>query len=373
MKFSLLLTASLLPLSLLAKGPSNDNFAKAKVIPPKLPAYYLKGSLTDSLDRFRATLEEGEPKHVGQEGGGSVWYTWTPAADQRVKLIVESKEVDILLAVYTGHSVNDLSLVHRYKNMAFPASSRKRTEPFSPHTRVEFLAKAGTKYYIAVANENDVFKRFNLSIFPSPNPFFPKFVAIEAGSQWEFLLATDDEENPVDPKSLDSDFYHTWMFPRRYDGPEFLKGRGPFGYGAIKAFQVRANLLGKRGSEPPKGKRYTSYLRTRFTPFTDITRLGIEGIFDDGIIFYINGRESLRLNITADKNPQDWMTLATSKKVEEKYDTERFIQFGTIDNLNLAADVPVELSVSLHNHTADDDDLAMDLRIFALFPEGKAE
>ena len=354
----------------LAKGPPNDSFSKAQVIPPKIPAQ-AKGSLTDALDRFRATAQDGEPDHAGRKGNGSVWYTWTPATDQRVEVTARSENMDILLAVYTGTSIDTLTLVHRYDNFAFPAFSRKRNEPFTLNARVEFNATAATKYYFAVDTENPVFENFILRIQPSRNPINPELELLPAGSNWEYLLATDENEKPVNPKSLDPDFYHTWMFPKRYDGPKFLKGNAPLGYGKINSFQIKSNLLGKRGSEPPEEIRYTSYLRTTFTPIIDVSAIGVEGVIDDGAIIYINGREVLRINIAPEKNPQDWMSLAAHERFPQIGQTESVLQYGVVRGLNLPVGEPVELSISLHNVTFDSTDMGLDLRIFSLLAEEK--
>src|SRR5258708_3920734 len=54
-----------------ATPPSNDNFASPTALLPG------GGSLT--TDNSEATKEPGEPNHAGDEGGKSIWYTWTPS------------------------------------------------------------------------------------------------------------------------------------------------------------------------------------------------------------------------------------------------------------------------------------------------------
>lgn len=361
---------------LLAKGPANDDFANAIRLSGKFPIKKW-GTVTDKLDRFRATKEEGEPDHAGQKGHGSVWYTYSTKISRKTEISAVSQNMDLILAVYTGSSVNDLTLVHRYRNFAYPAFSRKKTEPLTQHARVEFNAKAGTKYYIAIDTENTVDKKnnrhgqFTILVKPSKNTLNPQLELLQSGSPWEYLLPVDAGKIPVDPKTLDPDFFYTWMFPKRYDGPTFKKGRAPFGYGDVAGLGKSTNLLGKRESAtPPSGSRYTAYLRSSFTPPIDVSAIGIEGIIDDGAIIYLNGKEVGRINVSEQKNPQDWMTVANNSKLEN-VSLDELVQRIEIHNLNLPADQPVELSVSLHNAVGTSSDLGLDLRIYSLNPSNK--
>ena len=107
-------------------------------------------------------------------------------------------------------------------------------------------------------------------------------------------------------------------------------------------------------------------MRTTFTPILDVTELGIEGVFDDGAIVYINGREVLRFNVAPEKDPQDWKTTAISNKIDGIWPTETYHHYGVVKGLRLPADMPVNISVSLHNAHPGSTDLGMDMRVFAL-------
>jgi hypothetical protein len=369
MKKLTLLLGLALPLG--AKGPPNDDFSKAEALPDSA-TISKKGSLTDSLDRFRATKQEGEPDHAGQKGNGSVWYSWTPKNSRKVQVHAMAENMDLVIAVYTGSSIDDLTLVHRYENFAYPAFSRKRTEPFSSDARVEFPAEAGTMYYFAIDSENPVFESFTLNLSPCPNPFSPQMELLQPGSNWEFLLPTNADGKPIDPKVLDEDFYYTWMFPERYDGPDFLNGSAPIGYGELDAQKIKSNILGKRGTKPPNGERHSAYLRTTFTSITDVSAIGIEGVIDDGAIIYLNGKEATRLNITDDQNPQDWKTtaIASGKNGDIAKSTELMVQYAIVEDLNLKADTPVHLSISLHNILSTSSGMGLDLRIYSIDKKG---
>ena len=86
-------------------APANDAFSNATVLPASLPA-------SMSGDNLGAGKEAGEPNHAGNAGGHSVWYSWTPAANEPIG--IQSAcfgSVDLLIGVYTGASVGSLTPV----------------------------------------------------------------------------------------------------------------------------------------------------------------------------------------------------------------------------------------------------------------------
>lgn len=110
---------------------TNNNFASRAVI----------GSAggTVSGSNVGATKEAGEPDHAGEEGGSSVWWTWTPATSGTAVIITEGSDFDTVLGVYTGASVGALA-------------ERASDDDGGTGTtsRVSFSANAGTAYQIAV-------------------------------------------------------------------------------------------------------------------------------------------------------------------------------------------------------------------------------
>ncbi len=349
----------------------NDHFSKAVALSSKVPVY-IRGTLATNTRDSLATRQEGEPRHAGKSGFGSVWYSWTPKSSGRVQVSSNSDRVGIILAIYTGESVRDLKLVQRYNDFAYPAFSRRRSEPFTNAARVEFEAKAGETYFFAIDSENRVLDTFDIRIKTSPNPLEPELELIKAGSKWDYLLATTRDGLPFDPETLDKDFDTTWHNPEKYDGPAFRKsGKMPIGYGGIASGKIRTNAGGKKDYLPESGRRYTMYLRKKFTPPMKITDLGIEGIFDDGAIIYLDGKEVARINVAADKDPHSWKTLAKTARFPNNGNTERTLQYALIRGLNLPADQPVTLSMSLHNAQANSSDLGVDLRVYAIQPKAK--
>jgi hypothetical protein len=90
----------------LAAQPANDDFANAATVPSSLPET-ISGSTLD------ATTEPSEPAHWFNGPTASVWYAWTPAADDtaKIQLCDSTIEPSISVGVYTGTAVGSLTRV----------------------------------------------------------------------------------------------------------------------------------------------------------------------------------------------------------------------------------------------------------------------
>ncbi len=115
--------------------PPNDNFTNAYVISG------LQG--TTNGTNIRATKEGGEPNHAGNAGGASVWYKWTAPANGGVMIDTVGSSFDTLLAVYTGTTVTNLTLLGNNDDSGGDVTSQ-----------VVFSATAGTIYRVAVDGKN---------------------------------------------------------------------------------------------------------------------------------------------------------------------------------------------------------------------------
>jgi hypothetical protein len=118
-------------LALLAPGahaqPFNDAFADAVVIQT--------GQVLNGTNNG-ATKEPGEPDH-GDDGGGSVWWKFTPTVSKGFVLDLAGTNYSAIAGIYTGNAVDDLTPV----GVASNPDSRPR---------ITFNATANTTYYIAV-------------------------------------------------------------------------------------------------------------------------------------------------------------------------------------------------------------------------------
>src|SRR3954471_4894015 len=120
-----------------AAAPSHDSFSSANVL---LPA---TGSRNGT--NVDATKESGEPSHAGNLGGGSAWYKWGAPATGTATFDTVGSGFDTTLAVYTGASVDALTLVSQNDDFL----GWKWT------SKTGFAATAGTAYYVAVDGYND--------------------------------------------------------------------------------------------------------------------------------------------------------------------------------------------------------------------------
>lgn len=101
-----------------------------------------------------ATREADEPNHTGVAQGHSVWWKWTAPGSDGVNINTFGSNYDTVMAVYTGASLNTLTLVaendDQEPSSSYSGPGRKRTGS------VNFNAVAGTTYYIAVDGWGDV-------------------------------------------------------------------------------------------------------------------------------------------------------------------------------------------------------------------------
>jgi hypothetical protein len=131
--------------------PPNDDFAGAAPV-MSTPAQL-------SASNFYATREDGEPAHIGDAGGRSLWWRWTAPQDGPVTISTEGSDFDTTLAVYIGDVLTQLMLV-----AADDDSGGNRT------SRVQFAATAGRTYRIAVDGSNGASGNIRLTITASQLP-----------------------------------------------------------------------------------------------------------------------------------------------------------------------------------------------------------
>jgi outer membrane protein assembly factor BamB len=116
-------------------APGNDAFAAAQTVAAA------GGSVTG--DTTAATRESGEPLIVGNPGGHSVWFAWTPTVSGTATIATAGSAFDTTLAVYTGTAVGSLTrLVENDDSGSGTTSS------------VSFSVAAGTTYRIQLDGYN---------------------------------------------------------------------------------------------------------------------------------------------------------------------------------------------------------------------------
>lgn len=376
---------SLIPAALFAVtslAVANDNFADAEAI------VFQGTTISRSGDTNNATVEPGEPNPLGAEQmTASYWYALTVGTAGRVQIKAITSNVDAVIAVFTGTSLDNLQVASRYSTMDFPAVSRRGrnstsesfrpSEPLSEFALVTLDAIPGETYYISITGEGNTRGNYTLEVSATRNNLVPVLELLPARSLWSSLIHRNGSGVPIAPDTTDPDFYTTWQTPAEYNGPAFSTPvAAPIGYGGdplgttggINAFKLppaKSLWLPDSFVTPPSGSRYTSYHRTAFTPSASITALAIEGVFDDGAIFFINGSEVGRLNMPGDAVADNWTQLSNDQSIPGVGTTEDEIQYLSFGGLNLPAGQPVDFALSLHNQTASSSDMGFDLRLFA--------
>ena len=148
-------------------APPNDAFSDALVVDA---APFSAIAFSDC-----ATLETAEPIHAGVTNGHSLWYTWTPVSNHTAVLTTKRSDFDTVLAVYTGESIDQLTLVASNNNIA-GADNRQSI--------VTFPAEAGVTYHIAAGGFSNAVGSLMLNIDPPANDDFTNrfVIAGAAGS-----------------------------------------------------------------------------------------------------------------------------------------------------------------------------------------------
>ncbi len=114
--------------------PENDAFADALTV-TGFP-------VVTTGSNVGATAEVDEPGHADGDAmpNGSVWWKWTAPFTGEVSITTEGSDFDTLLGVYTGTSVNTLTLIGEHDG----------EPPDYLISTVTFTAQQGVTYYIAV-------------------------------------------------------------------------------------------------------------------------------------------------------------------------------------------------------------------------------
>jgi outer membrane protein assembly factor BamB/subtilisin family serine protease len=123
----------------LGLAPANDDFANATVLPGK-ESTQITGTST------HASLQADEPRILNVNGGSSVWYRWTAPRSGRFHVASFSTTFDTILGVYTGSSVNALTLV--------ASNDDTGVDGVNADSLCAFQATAGTVYSFKVDNKD---------------------------------------------------------------------------------------------------------------------------------------------------------------------------------------------------------------------------
>lgn len=156
-----------------AMPPSNDDFYKSALI------VNTTNIVLTAVNEL-ATKQNGEPDHLGNSGGKSLWWTYIPPSSGIVSISTDGSDFDTLLAVYTGDNISNLVLVAG--NDDFSKNSTPQT------SKVYFSATNGVSYHIAVDGyagaSGNVKLTLNLdkNLLPPPNDNFANRLTLSGES-----------------------------------------------------------------------------------------------------------------------------------------------------------------------------------------------
>jgi hypothetical protein len=145
--------------------PPNDNFSSRIVLAGV--------SNVVSGSNVAASKETNEPHHAGDVGGRSVWWSWTAANAGSFTISTLGSDFDTLLAIYTGSSLTDLSLV----------ASNDDAQSSTRGSLVTLNATANTPYQIAVDGFNGDSGSIRLAINPVALPSLSGGAISDSGFQ----------------------------------------------------------------------------------------------------------------------------------------------------------------------------------------------
>jgi hypothetical protein len=163
------------------KGSKNGDSANSIYLRGAYPIT-AKGTTDEEEGGVNVTKERGKPQHGGILGSGSVWHRWKPVFEGRFEISVNSENLDIILAVYPGESLDSLPPENRYKDLILPTMSLKAREPFTSGARVEFEADPNTLYSIAIDGDRLTSGDFTIKMSKSKNPLDSIEVVLPADS-----------------------------------------------------------------------------------------------------------------------------------------------------------------------------------------------
>ncbi|NEP72931.1 MAG: S8 family serine peptidase [Okeania sp. SIO2G4] len=138
-----------LALFLEADTLANDDFADR---------ISLSGSqINETATNENATVELEEPLHAGNDGGASLWWSWTAPNDGTLTVNTGGSDFDTILAAYTGSSLSNLTEV----------DSNDDSVNYGLQSEILFDVVEGETYNIAVDGFNGDFGNINLELILS--------------------------------------------------------------------------------------------------------------------------------------------------------------------------------------------------------------
>jgi subtilisin family serine protease len=179
--------------------PANDDF--------ETPFILSSGNFTFRTANLSATTQEAEPNHAAVPTTKTIWYRWTAPDTSSIVVSTLGSQIDTTIGVYTGASVDALTLVTSNDNTLTGTSSRVRISPV-----------AGTTYHIAVGSKDDVegLIMFTVGLAPANDDFVNS--KLISGSSFSVDGSTLNASNELNEPLLvgeqsEATVWFTWTAP----------------------------------------------------------------------------------------------------------------------------------------------------------------
>ncbi|MBI1839972.1 MAG: immunoglobulin domain-containing protein [Verrucomicrobia bacterium] len=138
------------------------------------------GSGTALGSILNATIEDAEPAFIASASDASVWYCWTAPSTDTYSFDTVGSAFNTLLAVYTGASLDALSVVASDDDSGGVGTSR-----------VTFQASAGTEYRVAVAAKKGLADPITTAVYQlswrGSSPSIAPVIVTQPGSVTTFV------------------------------------------------------------------------------------------------------------------------------------------------------------------------------------------
>jgi uncharacterized repeat protein (TIGR01451 family) len=160
------------------RSPAASILVSSRVIDPPNDFFALPTVLTGTEginggSTLTATKEVGEPNHAGNLGGKSVWWAFTPPTDGILGLSTTNSSFDTLLALYTGTTVANLTLIASNDD-AYPAAP-------GGFSQMNQAVRANQTYHIALDGYDGAGGAFFLTWSFAPATLYHLSVGSTAG------------------------------------------------------------------------------------------------------------------------------------------------------------------------------------------------
>ncbi len=220
--------------------PFNDEFADAFPLDNAYPAVI--------GDNSSATLQPGEPLNPPGAGTHSVWFEWTPDFTGNATLTTEDSSFDTTLAVYSGSTLETLTLIE--------SNDDHGTQLISV---LEFSAVSGQSYKIQLNGYSQEAGSYRLNYGPftygPPNDDFEDRIRLASGTNQTSMSSVNGSQEPGEPEpfwfgNIRSSIWWEWVAPA--DGSATFTTEGSL-YDTVLAVYTGSSLgsLTLKGVDDP--------------------------------------------------------------------------------------------------------------------------